>query len=101
MSKQSRAVRTCSSAACRNATATRRKTPSAKWTRTCRACDPMGAAHVLPPVLRTTIVVCGAHFLTYALTGRGLIARARALFARHHARLGDGDERNSPPSDPI
>jgi hypothetical protein len=62
----------------------------------------MGATHVLPPVLRTTILVCGAHFLTYALTGRGLVARARALFIRHHARLGDGDEKHSPPpSDPI
>jgi hypothetical protein len=56
----------------------------------------MSAAHVLSPVLRTTAVVCGAHFLSYLLTGRGLIARARDLALR----IREPDEL-SPPSDPV
>ncbi len=58
----------------------------------------MGAAHLVSSVLRTTAVVCGAHFLSYLFTGRGLIVRARDLVARYR----ECDELpEDPPSDPV
>jgi hypothetical protein len=64
----------------------------------------MDAARLIQPVLRTTVLVCGAHLLIYLLTGRGLVARVQALSARRHEpRRERAQERldAEPPSDRV
>ena len=64
----------------------------------------MGTAHAIHPVLRTTVLVCGAHLVIYLLTGRGLVARVQAWGARRHEPLRERAQERldaEPPSDPV
>ncbi len=56
----------------------------------------MGATRVLSAVLGTSAVAGGAHLLLYLLTGKGLVARAQALFSAPAEPLP-----SLPPSDPV
>jgi len=65
----------------------------------------MGAASVLRSVLYTALVGCGVHALLYAVTGKGLVARARALVAPEAGGADGGLDAHAPalvaPSDPV
>lgn len=69
----------------------------------------MSAAHVLGRVVGATVLVCGAHFLVRALTGKTPFEHARELFAakrpraleRESATLPTRSFQPQPPTDPV
>lgn len=66
----------------------------------------MSAAHVIGRAVGATLLVCGAHFLVQALTGKTPLEHAKGWVgrgkARARAKLADGRELPlTPPTDPV